>query len=300
MRNNVLYPMSATKPSRLNPLTFVTVNDRGLFRAALGVAVIALASCAGTASAQEMSLTAAATAPAATEVSSSADASASPASALPDSPGYAAEPAMAGEGAQGNGGPRRGTPRASHFDKVIEPNQTAEKLSIGDKVLMGFRENATLTSLGGWVLSASYEQIVDGSPNYGQTGKGYAQRLGAAAARGVSENVFSDSVIAPIMHIDPRYYKMGPGHNFFKRVAYAGTRGIITKTDGGHTMINFANIGGDLGGSALTQLYYPSLNRNFTQVMQTWGGSIGGDAVGYLANEFLSGALTTMHLSKKQ
>ena len=48
----------------------------------------------------------------------------------------------------------------------------------------------------------------------------------------------------------------------------------------------------------MTQLYYPSGNRNFTQVMSTWGSSVGGDAVGYVAAEFLSGFLTTMHIKK--
>ena len=77
-----------------------------------------------------------------------------------------------------------------------------------------------------------------------------------------------------------------------------GLAGLITKTDGGRQTINFANIGGDLGGAAVTQLYYPPLNRNFTQVMSTWGSSIGGDAVGYVANEFLPELLTTLHLKK--
>ena len=220
---------------------------------------------------------------------------------LPDSPGYSTSAAAIADGADGGAGQtiRQQQQRAAHhFDKVIQPGQTAQRLSIPDKVLLGFRENATLTSVGGWVLSATYEQIVNSSPNYGQTGKGYAQRLGAAAARNVSENVFSDSIIAPILHEDPRFYRMGPGHNFIKRLVYSGTRGLITKTDGGRQTINFANIGGDLGGAAVTQLYYPPLNRNFTQVMSTWGSSIGGDAVGYVLNEFLPSPFTTLHLKK--
>ncbi len=216
---------------------------------------------------------------------------------LPDSPGYSTSEPAPGQSA-GTPGPT-GTQRAtSHFDKVIEPGEQATRLTAGDKVLLGIRENATFGSVGGWILSASYEQAVNSSPNYGQTGKGYAQRLGAAAARNVSENIFSDSVIAPILHEDPRYYKLGPGNNFFKRLFYSGTRGLITRTDGGRQTINFANIGGDLGGSAVTQLYYPSGNRNFNQVMSTWGSSIGGDALGYVADEFLSGFLTTTHLKK--
>ena len=69
---------------------------------------------------------------------------------------------------------------------------------------------------------------------------GWARRRLATSRR----NIFSDSVIAPILHEDPRYYKMGPGpgHSFIKRLFYSGTRGLITRTDGGRQTINFANI----------------------------------------------------------
>ncbi len=180
----------------------------------------------------------------------------------------------------------------------MQPGQTAPRLDIADKVLIGIRENASFNSLAGWLISSGYEQADNSSPNYGQTGKGYAQRLGAAAARGSSENIFSDSIIAPILHQDPRYYRMGNSHGFIPRLFYAGTRGIIGRTDGGRHTINFANIGGDLGGSALTQLYYPPENRSFTQVMQTWGTSIGGDAAGYVVDEFAKDVFIALHLSK--
>ena len=219
---------------------------------------------------------------------------------LPDSPGYSSSLAQSSQGGYQPATNTRPKTPAGRLEKVIQPGQTAEKLTIGDKVLIGVRENATLPALAGWVISAGYEQAVNGSPNYGQTGKGFAQRLGAAAARSTSENIFSDSIIAPVLHQDPRYYRLGPEHNFVKRVLYAGTRGLITRTDGGRTTFNFSNVGGDLGGSALTQLYYPSLNRNFTDVMRTWGGSMGGDALGYLVSEFFPGGFTTFHVHKPQ
>ena len=76
---------------------------------------------------------------------------------------------------------------------------------------------------------------MNSSPNYGDRCWAFGQRLGAAAARGVSEGVFSNSLFAPLFHEDPRYYIMGPGHSFFKRLVYAGTRSIITRTDSGKT-----------------------------------------------------------------
>jgi hypothetical protein len=141
--------------------------------------------------------------------------------------------------------------------------------------------------------------VTDGSPNYGSNGRGFAQRLGAAAARDSSEGIFSDSILAPVLHEDPRYYRMGPGRNFFVRLIYSGTRPLITRTDGGHLTPNFAQLGGNLAGSALTQAYYPQLNRGATQVLETFGGSIGGSAIGDVVSEFYGDFTHLFHAEHK-
>ena len=90
---------------------------------------------------------------------------------------------------------------------------------------------------------------------------------------------------------------MGSGHNFITRLFYAGTRPIIGKTDGGRRTINFADLGGDLAGAALTQAYYPPLNRGTTEVLKTFGGSVGGDALRFVVTEFLADTLNGLHLT---
>ena len=57
--------------------------------------------------------------------------------------------------------------------------------------------------------AASYEQALNGSPNYGTDAGAYGQRVGAAAIRDASQTIFSDSIMAPILREDPRYYVMG-------------------------------------------------------------------------------------------
>ena len=203
------------------------------------------------------------------------------------------------------GTPGSSTPRvAGRYDTVILPGQTAARLTVHDKVLFGVKDSISPFSAAGWVLSAAYEQVTDGSPNYGvlgntQTGKSFAQRLGAAAARDTSETIFSESILAPILHEDPRYYAQ-TNRNFFYRVFYAGTRPIFTRTDGGKSTINLSQLGGNLAGSALTPAYYPAVNRPFSEVLRTFGGSVGGSAVGDLASEFLPGLLEAVHFKKKQ
>ena len=187
-------------------------------------------------------------------------------------------------------------PEASHTQKDIQPGQAAPKLSGGDKALLGVRDAFSPFAAVGWLASAGWDQLLNGSPNYGTDSGAFGQRLGAAAIRDTSETLVSDCVLAPLLREDPRYYRMGPGHNFFIRLVYAGTRPIITRTDGGRLTPNFAELGGDLAGSALTNTYYPPLNHGVTQTMATIGGSVGGSAVGDVVSEFLGDVLHLFHI----
>jgi hypothetical protein len=189
---------------------------------------------------------------------------------------------------------------ASHVQKYIEPGQQAPRLIVGDKILIGLRDAASPLTAAGWVVSSGYSQAIDTTPNYGRNGKAYAQRLGAAAARSSSEGIFSDAVLAPILHEDPRYYKLGDGHSFGRRAVYAITRTVLTRTDGGGSTVNFSLLGGNLAGSAMTQAYYPPQNRGFGETMKTYGLSVGGSAFRFLVAEFLDDTLEAVHLKKSQ
>lgn len=189
---------------------------------------------------------------------------------------------------------------ASVTDKYIDPGQQAPRLTSGDKVRLGLRDAVSPFAAVGWMTSAAYSQAVDSSPNYGQGWGPFAQRFGATAARASTEGVFSDSLFAPIFHEDPRYYRLGPEHNVVRRTVYAVTRTIITRSDDGRATPNFALISGNAAGSILTNAYYPDRNRNVKDTFSTFGGSVGGSAIGFFVSEFLSDALGIVHLKKSE
>ena len=190
--------------------------------------------------------------------------------------------------------------RAPHLQMTIQPGEIASPMTVNEKIVGGLKDSVSPFSAIGWITAAGWEQIWNDSPNYGTDAGAFGQRLGAATLRGISEGVFSESLFAPLFREDPRYYIMGPGHNFFKRAIYAGTRAIITRTDGGRTVPNFALIAGNAAGSALTIPYYPAKNTTFSEVAQTFGGSLGGSALGFVVDEFIVDALVDLHLKKKQ
>ena len=220
-----------------------------------------------------------------------------------DSPANSADPTEFSfdQTAQATVPKSQSTPKhALHMQMVISPQEIADPMSAHDKVLAGLKDSVSLFSMAGWLGAAGWEQLWNDSPNYGTDAGAFGQRLGAAAIRGTSENIFSNCLFAPLFREDPRYYIMGKGHSFFKRAVYAGTRVLITRTDGGHATPNFALLVGNAAGSALTIPYYPAKNTTFSEVAQTFGGSLGGSAVGFVVNEFILDVLIELHIKKQQ
>jgi hypothetical protein len=241
--------------------------------------------------------------------SSTVDRTADAMLALPDAPGESAADsssssrsaqeasgAAAATGGQPHSHSRLGELLGSHGEMVVSAGQTTSPLLANQKVTLGMKAPFSLFSVTGWVFSAGWAQLRNGAPNYGTDKGAYGERLGATAIRNVSEAIFGTAVLAPILHEDPRYYVMGSGHNFARRSLYAATRVLITRDDSGRTTPNFSLIGGNLAGSALTNAYYPSTNRGFSQTAMTFGNSLGGSAIGFVISEFRDDAFRIVHL----
>ena len=186
-------------------------------------------------------------------------------------------------------------PDATPNDRCIQPGQHAPSITARDKAVMGLQGAFSWFAAIGWVSAAGYEQLTNTTPNYGTDRGAFGQRLGASAIRAISEDVLADSVLAPAFHEDPRYYRLGSSHKFLPRVAYAATRAIITRSDSGRNVPNFSQIGGNLIGAALTNAYYPQSNRTAVQTLETFGGSLGGTALGDGIAELFGGFLFDRH-----
>jgi hypothetical protein len=223
--------------------------------------------------------------------------------ALPDAPGLSSSSVPDGsssEAASFRFDPAGPSSDPATIHKYVQPGTVAPSLSPADKVLLGFRSAMYPIPALGWLFSSGYSQAINSVPNYGTNGKAYAQRLGAAAARNVSEGVISDSVMATVLHEDPRYYRLGTGHPFFNRLGHAVEHAVVTRKDNGDATVNYALISGNLIGSAITNAYYPQRNRGFGQTMETFALSLSGSALGFTVAEFYSDALEMVHLKKAQ
>jgi hypothetical protein len=181
----------------------------------------------------------------------------------------------------------------------VLPGQIAPKQTSRDKFVLSVKDSVSPFGLAGSIISAGYSHGFNNSPNYGTDGQAFAQRVGAAVARNASQNIFSEGILAPVLHEDPRYYQMGNKKNVVHRAAYAATRVLVTRGDNGNERPNLSLLGGYLGAAFLTSTYYPAKNTTVSENLQTYGGSLGGAAIGFVVNEFLSDTLQLLHLKKK-
>jgi hypothetical protein len=191
-------------------------------------------------------------------------------------------------------------PVSPKYDMTISSGFKAQPLTNHEKVVLGLRDMYSPLTFAGEITAAGYSHLTNGQPNYGTDKGAFGQRLGASVLRDISEELFSEAILPPLLHEDIRYYVEGPRYNFFHRTLYSITRPIITRTDSGKSTINASLLIGYAGASALTYTYYPPVNQNFKDMAETFGGGVGGSALGYFVTEFADDVLQALHLEKKR
>jgi hypothetical protein len=182
--------------------------------------------------------------------------------------------------------------------KYILTDMRAQTLTSRDKVIIGLQGTYSLMNFGGMIVAAGWEQLRNGQPNYGTDSGAFGERLGAAAIRGTSQGVFTDSVFAPLLHEDPRYYVEGKQYGIVHRALYAATRPVITRTDSGRRTINGAQLLGYAASTALNNAFYPPSNRNVKDNLEAYAGSIGGSALCFVLTEFTASMWHVLHLGR--
>src|SRR5580658_4113948 len=135
--------------------------------------------------------------------------------------------------------------------------------------------------------TAGESQLTNTDPKYGVDRIAMAKRFGAASVDNVTQNFFSDFVMASALHEDTKYRRRGERHGFWSRVGYAVSRAVVTRTDAGASTVNWANLTGTALSVGLSNAYYPMRSRNLDATAINWGFSSAGAGFGNLFPEFL-------------
>jgi hypothetical protein len=139
-----------------------------------------------------------------------------------------------------------------------------------------------------WVITGIYAGAAhwdNDYPGYGQGAQGYAKRYGAAMADGAIGNYMSEAVFPSLLHQDPRYFRMGEG-GAWKRVGYALSRVLVTRTDAGNWAFNTSEIAGNAVAAGIANLYYPAENRSVGDTAEKFGLNVVSDAGFNVLKEF--------------
>lgn len=117
---------------------------------------------------------------------------------------------------------------------------------------------ATFGIIGG---IAGVQQATNQFGGYGQGAAGYGKRYGAAYGDLIVGTFIGSAILPSLLKQDPRYFYKGSGSTK-SRILYAIANSVICKGDNGHWQANYSNILGSLAAGGISNLYYPSEDRN--------------------------------------
>ena len=173
-----------------------------------------------------------------------------------------------------------------NFETVSAPRKEVAPLTVKQKFTLFAKETFDPFTPFAAAAGAAWSQTDNDDPKFGYGGRAYAQRFGAALADTTSQNLFSDAVLASLLHEDPRYFRRGPESPIWSRVGYALTRVVVTRTDAGKASFNYAGILGMSMGIGLSNAYYPAASVNGTEMARRFGTSLAASALFNILPEF--------------
>jgi hypothetical protein len=139
---------------------------------------------------------------------------------------------------------------------------------------------------------AGVEQAQNHFRGYGQGAQGYGKRFGAGYADTLTGTFIGGAILPSLLKQDPRYFYRGRGSTP-SRFLYAIANSVICKGDNKRWQANYSNILGNLAAGGISNLYYPSQDRNGAGLtLENAGIGIAGTAVQNLFQEFLLRKLT--------
>jgi hypothetical protein len=160
--------------------------------------------------------------------------------------------------------------------KPLNPTQKF-KLFIDQTIAPSTFVSAAVVST--WRLS------VNSYPGYGQEWGGFGKRFGAAAANSASTNFLGTFLVPSLLHQDPRYFvTLRPG--FWRKVNYALTRQVVTRTDNGRRTFNWSRVISVIGAETIANAYLPPEERTAGKTFERTGLRFGSGIVISLLKEY--------------
>jgi len=158
--------------------------------------------------------------------------------------------------------------RKSVFFPELATNRTP--LTPGEKFKLFVDKTISPATFVGAIGSAALGQATNRYEGYGQGWDAYGKRVGAAMANAASTNFLGTFLIPSLLHQDPRhFFTERPG--FGRKLEYAFSRQLVTRTDSGHNTFNWSRILSLLGSEAIANSYLPPEERRVDRTFERAG-----------------------------
>jgi hypothetical protein len=122
----------------------------------------------------------------------------------------------------------------------------------------------------------------------------YRERYMRAFADNSIGNFMTTAVVPSLTNEDARYFRSGEG-GLFRRMAYAASRSVVTRTRSGGSTFNVSEVGGNLAAAGLSNLYYGPADRTVSGTMSRWGTQVMWDTVANELKEFWPDIRAKLH-----
>jgi hypothetical protein len=169
--------------------------------------------------------------------------------------------------------------------RAVSANTKLPPQSPKQKLLTATLDSFDYSSLFLPAVVAGYSQATNQTPEFHQGAAGYARYYWHSYVDQAIENYMVEAIGPIITHQDNRYYTLGQG-GFRKRAGYALSRAVITRNDAGNNTFNSSEVIGAGAAAGISNLYYPSAERTFSNTAQKWGINVGIDAGTFVFKEF--------------
>lgn len=168
---------------------------------------------------------------------------------------------------------------------AVDANTELPPLTAKGKFVLATHDSVDYSGFTWTAILAGQAMATRSVPELGTGVKGYARYYWRTFADGVSGTYFTEAIVPVLSHEDPRYYTLGRG-GFFRRMGYAISRTVVTKTDSEGLSFNWSEVGGNALEAALSNAYYPPAERGGKQTARDWGQQMESAVLNNIAKEF--------------
>ena len=172
-----------------------------------------------------------------------------------------------------------------NYKTVPRTAPSEEPLTVRQKFKLATKDTTDPFTI---VLAGFYAGIAqwqDDFPTWGQGGAAYGKRFGAAYGDQIAGNYLTEAIFPALLHEDPRYFRKGTGLKR-KRIGYALSRTVITRTDRGADRFNYSEIVGNGVAAGISNFYYPATERSATETAEKFGFQLVSDSAFNVLLEF--------------